>query len=204
MMLFGISIPLINYIFCFIISVIGFIYYKKTKKPLLFFISFAFYFFGFSHFAQMSGLDQTFFSLLLILRIAAYNFMIIGLLKTLNIKYYATLTVSILFSILVFSLYYFKFLNNIPTLPLLNLVFCLIILGLSIFLYKKEKSTIALYLIVAYLFFTIAQIARLFSLEKTIAMGIILSITVGYFVIFLMFFVFLIRDLFNFIRKNLR
>ncbi len=202
MVLFGISTPLINYMFCFFISVISFIYYKKQKNQLLFFISFAFYFLGFSHFAKLVGLENKYFIGLVILRFIAYNLLVIGLLKAISQKILLFLIISISFFITISLLWCFNLINLTSVVPFVNLTFSIIILVLSIVLYKKERNIIPLFFIISYSFFTISRILAVFKFEINVPKIIITFITIGYFVLFIMFLDFIRRDISKLIKNK--
>ena len=168
MVLFGMLAPLLNYVFCFFISVVSFIYYKKQKDPLLFFTSFAFYFLGFSHFAKLVGVENKYFIGLLILKFIAYNFLVIGLLNEIRQNILPYLVISASFFITISPLWYFNFVNLILVIPFVNLTFCVGILTLSIILYKKQRNIIPLFFIISYSFFTISRILAVLKFEINI------------------------------------
>lgn len=68
----------INFIFCMIILVIGYLGFRKLESPLLLYIGIAFGLFGVSHLAQLAGYPSGAVALIII-RIIAYLLVIFGI-----------------------------------------------------------------------------------------------------------------------------
>ena len=204
MFLFDNPTALINYIFCFVISVVAFIYYKKNKEQIFFYISFAFYFLGFTHFAILTETYQKYFLILLILRICANNFMVIGLLKVIQKKFIIPTLINFALASIAIYFYYLNVISQSLLISSINLYYYIIILLLSFLLYKKQKSKIALYLIMSYTFFAIAAIASLFNINIDLTRIIIWVVALGYSIVFIMFMKLLITDALKLIKQKFK
>ncbi len=75
----------VNFIFCIIILIMGYLGFRKFENPLLFYIGLAFGLFGVSHLAQLTGYPSNTLALIVI-RTIAYLLVIFALFHTIRQK----------------------------------------------------------------------------------------------------------------------
>ncbi|MCQ8904189.1 MAG: hypothetical protein NQU45_00525 [Methanothermobacter sp.] len=73
----------INFIFCMIILVMGYLGFRKLESPLLVYIGIAFGLFGVSHLAQLAGYPSNAVALIII-RSIAYLLVIFAIFQTIR------------------------------------------------------------------------------------------------------------------------